>query len=499
MTDTFSPLTLNDKIANSNLWCYQGEELKPGEMRVTLMGTGWGSVIRPNQKGASIYIELGGTEEIYSTDQFTIKKPVTFLFDAGPGSCVNYNVMQIPMSRMDKIFLTHLHADHCSDLDWIYMFGPSCDRFTPFNVWGPHNYDPPKEGENNAIPDMDEFIEGLAKSTHWHRVSFESCIQPCHGYKVNYTRLDYRQTPRSTENIPPMGPGPVEEESMVIGHDAPGPGIAYYNDTYDGHEQYGPIKITHCPALHIIDGAISYCLEWNGYKLVWSGDTQPNYYVADLGKGADLFIHETAPSVARMQQSSGLSQEQCETVIGYSHTPALALGKILSMAKPKLAVTSHCPIDPQELQDFIQGVGKSWDFKISKDNKKYSNSDSDRKANYQIGEDLMVFTLSKDSDQYNKLTIRKGGIHERPWNPNVVKNPITLQKDEPKSMHPLDPWEYRSADIFNDSDAPSEFDEEVHEGILPVGTHISAQLDPNDPSTPGHHIPNSAWDQNDDS
>ena len=81
------------------------------------MGTGWGSMIRPDQKGASVFVELGNGD--------------FFVFDVGPGCGINYNVMQVPFSRMTGIFLTHLHLDHTSDLAWIYTFGPAGDRYTP--------------------------------------------------------------------------------------------------------------------------------------------------------------------------------------------------------------------------------------------------------------------------------------------------------------------------------------------------------------------------------
>jgi ribonuclease Z len=66
---------LKTVIARPDLWFYPGEELDPEEMRVTLMGTGWGNIIRPNQKGASIFVELGNGD--------------SFVFDTGPGSGIN--------------------------------------------------------------------------------------------------------------------------------------------------------------------------------------------------------------------------------------------------------------------------------------------------------------------------------------------------------------------------------------------------------------------------
>ncbi len=58
-------------------------------------------------------------------------------FDCGSGVIIKYVAMGVAYSRMTKIFLTHLHADHMSDLMFIYCFGPSVDRMTDQHVWGP--------------------------------------------------------------------------------------------------------------------------------------------------------------------------------------------------------------------------------------------------------------------------------------------------------------------------------------------------------------------------
>src|SRR6266540_1097394 len=304
---------LKKVIARPDLWFYPGEPLDPNEMWITLMGTGWGSIIRPDQKGASVFVELGNGD--------------SFVFDVGPGCGINYNVMQVPFSRMTKIFLTHLHLDHTSDLAWIYTFGPSGDRFTPLQVWGPSG-DKPEYG---------------AKA-----------------YDLEITELDYRQNP----------------------------GIAY---------QANGVTIKHFPRLHIIDGAIGYRLEWNGLSMVWTGDGQPSYITSDNAKGVDLFISETAPSTERFAQATGLPLPVAKIIVAYSHTPAKALGKMCQLANPSLAVTCHCPVDPQELQAFINGVASHW------------------KGKYQIGEDLMVFNISKD-----QILIRSGAIHNRPWTVTVI-------------------------------------------------------------------------------
>jgi hypothetical protein len=92
-----------------------GEPLDKNEMRITFMGT---SVIpRIAQQCNSVFVELGNGD--------------SFMFDIGSGVSSKYVAMGIPYSRMDKLFLTHLHGDHMSDIITLYCFGPSIDRKTP--------------------------------------------------------------------------------------------------------------------------------------------------------------------------------------------------------------------------------------------------------------------------------------------------------------------------------------------------------------------------------
>jgi len=90
-------------------------------MRITFMGT---SVIeRRAQQRSSVFVELGNGE--------------SFVFDCGSGVVSNYVAMGVPWSRMSKVFLTHLHGDHTSDLTHVFCFGPQGDRKFPLYIWGP--------------------------------------------------------------------------------------------------------------------------------------------------------------------------------------------------------------------------------------------------------------------------------------------------------------------------------------------------------------------------
>lgn len=351
---------LKDVVSRPDLWYYPGEEIGPDEMRVTLMGTGWGNIIRPAQMGVSIFVELGNGD--------------CFMFDAGPGCITNYNALQVPMSRMNKIFLTHLHLDHTSDLAWIYCFGPVVDRFTPLEIYGPTGMTP-SHGTKANVGD------GLTALTRWNRDSFAASCPIDDGYKLEVKELPYLKNPA----------------------------IAY---------QKNGVTIKHFPALHVIDGAISYRLEWNGLSMVWSGDTKPNQYMTQNAKGVDLLIHETAPDPKRYAMAQNMPLAVAENVVKVSHTPSKALGKIFELTKPQLGVTCHSPIDPQEYDQIIRGVSTHWD------------------GPYQIGEDRMVFNVTKD-----QITIRKGALQDRPWSTGIEK---------PSSTKPtLDNQNFRTS-IFKD-------------------------------------------------
>ena len=76
---------------------YPGSEaLKPDEMRVIACGTGMPNA-RPKQAAACWIVELGNGDK--------------FIFDIGLGSAERISAMKIPYDYLDKLFLSHLHAD----------------------------------------------------------------------------------------------------------------------------------------------------------------------------------------------------------------------------------------------------------------------------------------------------------------------------------------------------------------------------------------------------
>ena len=89
--------------------------LEPDEMRITFMG----STIPPTRRAQqmmSIFVEVGW-------DPVRKRAKDQFVFDCGAGVVANYGAMDVGFGRMDKIFVTHLHGDHVSDMTHVYCFG----------------------------------------------------------------------------------------------------------------------------------------------------------------------------------------------------------------------------------------------------------------------------------------------------------------------------------------------------------------------------------------
>jgi len=91
-------------------------------------------------------------------------------FDLGSGSLANYGAMGITYSRMDKVFLNHLHADHVSDLTSLYCFGPVLDRKWPLYVWGqgPSGVESPTGSGKYYDDGVKAFCGHFREVMRWH-------------------------------------------------------------------------------------------------------------------------------------------------------------------------------------------------------------------------------------------------------------------------------------------------------------------------------------------
>ena len=184
------------------------ELLGADEMRITALGTGM-----PNQTKAAVSIsylvELGNDDK--------------FLFDMGMGSMGNLFSLRPDFSKLDKVFASHLHIDHVGDFMGLHIGGWLSGRYTPIHIYGPSGSKP--ELGTKA------FVEGMQKGYAWDLATRTGAL-PDKGAQIVIHEFDYKQ-----ENV-----------------------IVY---------QENGVTIRSWPAIHSLDGSVSYGLEWNGME--WNG------------------------------------------------------------------------------------------------------------------------------------------------------------------------------------------------------------------------------------
>lgn len=281
-----------------------GEEpLEDGELRVTVLGSGNPWVTRAQASG-SILVEVGNPERDL------------LLFDAGGGSLANYASLKLPVNLLDKVFLTHLHADHMADLITLSGSYAKVGRADgPVRVWGPSGTEP-RLGTRH-------FVEAIEEALAWDMAASSGPNNPA-SMKIEVTEFDFMQT-------------------QVV------------------YEENG-VKITSFPVIHALSGAVGYRIDFAGLTFVHSGDTRAGWpLVRACAGGVDLLIHECFPPAAALAAASGLSIEQATMVLNAIHTSPAAAGKVFGLVKPHMAGLWHTLLSPQVIPMIFAELGAVYD------------------------------------------------------------------------------------------------------------------------------------------
>jgi len=326
------------------------EQLGPDEMRITALGTGM-----PNQtrKAVSIsyLVELGNGDK--------------FLFDMGMGSMANLFSLRPDFSKLDKVFASHLHIDHVGDFMGLHIGGWLSGRYTPIHIYGPSG-DTPELGTK-------AFVDAMSKGYAWDLATRSGAL-PDLGAKIEVYEFDYKQ---------------LNE-------------IIY---------QENGVTIRSWPAIHSLDGSVSYSLEWNGLKYVFGGDTYPNKWYIEYAKNADVASHEAFLPPKALAKYFGWDLSQATYVSTRIHTEPKAFGKVMSAVKPRLAVGYHSVQSPENNAAIMDGVRETYDGPLA------------------LARDLMVINVTKDD-----IVVRMASVDEYALPPDVTQ----AYKDAPRTdeKHP---------------------------------------------------------------
>jgi len=339
------PMISPVKARERDFYAPNSEDLGPDEIRVISCGTGMPTP-RPAQAAACFLIELGNGDK--------------FIFDIGDGGAERLFGLQIPTAFLDKVFIGHLHGDHFGDIGSLFVAGGIAGRFTPLRIWGPSG-DKPELGTKAAIDAMEKmFAWDLAGRLGQTDVR---------GFTTEVHEFDYRK-----EQV-------VFDENGVV--------------------------IRSFPAIHAIDGSVSYALEWNGMKIVFSSDTYPNKWFPKYAKDADLAIHECFIAVPDLVAKYNLTPEAALQVGTQIHTAPEAFGKIMSLAKPKHAVAYHFWKDFDTTGPVLERIRSTYDGPLS------------------LAEDYMVWNVTKEG-----VKVRLAQIDEHSWNPPHAYPPEPVKAED---------------------------------------------------------------------
>jgi len=312
------------------------ESLAPDEMRVIACGTGMPTT-RAAQAAACFLVELGNGDK--------------FIFDIGSGSAERISSLQIPYDYLDKIFIGHLHADHFGSLAEMFIGGALLGRQKPLRVWGPSG-PTPELGTAYAV-------EMMEKMYTWDLAGRVGLVD-FRGYSVEVNEFDYR-----------------------------GVNAVIYEDN--------GVTIRSFPAIHALDGPVSFSLEWNGLKFVFGSDTYPNKWFMEYAKDADIAIHECFVAVPDLVSKMRFTPEQALMVGTQVHTAPEAFGKVMQGIKPRIAVAYHFFKDFDTTAAVNDRIRTTYDGPLS------------------LAEDFMVWNITKDD-----IRVRMAVTEDHTWAPPLA-------------------------------------------------------------------------------
>jgi ribonuclease Z len=357
---TTTPIVGSPVRARPDIYVPGTEELGEGEIRVIVLGSG-DPFIRRSQASGSLLIEVGNAAKDF------------FFFDLGTGALANFASLLLPVESATKVFLSHLHADHIGDIPGLLGGGPKLGRVDPVEIWG-GGCDDPELG-------LASFVRYMSKAMAWDRASIEGVRQTT-GYEA-------------------------------IAHEVP------YDRPAAIYERNG-VTISSFPVLHGLNGAVGYKLEYAGLTVVFSGDTRPCRFVADAAAGADLLIHECFQSPMVSAKASGLPLETAVRVIKTGHTIPDQMGRILELAKPRMAGLWHLDVSPG-VDSVLEEVGEHYLGPVT------------------VCQDLTVFNVTAEA-----VLVRQAQVNDAP---HPVHGPSTTQPVMASPPAPPGWWAEAALDI----------------------------------------------------
>lgn len=170
-----------------------------------------------------------------------------FVFDVGPGASRAIESLRLPMDQLERIFITHWHADHYIDLPELINRSWLIGRTNPIHLHGPDPLD-------TIVQGMSQFmgIENQFRVDHHGDEFFDIEIALPVSHTITLDDMGYQKV---------YDQGGVTVEAFAVDHEP-------------------------------ISPALGYRIKYKGKSLVISGDTKRSDQVIKYAKDADILLHE---------------------------------------------------------------------------------------------------------------------------------------------------------------------------------------------------------------
>ena len=249
-----------------------------------------------------------------------------FVIDCGRGSPSAFADAGLGFSRLEAVFLTHMHADHSGDLPGMLLYGWGAREgddgpLPPIRVYGPPRPGVLPAGDaafhrettihpERPAPGTADLVDSLlaAYACHLNVMPLDARM-PDPGALVRAIDI---QVPARTEGRPPAPVTVVEDDAVrvtaiAVTHGHAIPALAYRFDTADG-------------------------------SVVFSGDTTTNDDLITLAQGAEILVHQVA-DLAYLERH-GVTGEALRRMAAL-HTDVSEVGSVAERAGVHELILSH--------------------------------------------------------------------------------------------------------------------------------------------------------------
>jgi ribonuclease Z len=273
-----------------------GQPIPPSKRtQVVMLGTGTPNPF-PDRSGPSVAVVVDG---------------YPYIVDCGPGvvrraQAASVKVPGLDATRLDRLFITHLHSDHTAGYPDLILTPWVVGRNHPLLVYGP----PGTEAMTSNILEAYEQDIGVR-------------------YEGNQ---------------------PQESRDVVRAHDVE-PGVVHRDDRVE----VTAIEVKHGAWKH----AYGYRFQTPDRRIVISGDTVAVDAIAEACDGCDVLVHEVYS-----KEAFDTRPPEWQVYHKASHTSTIELAAIANRARPKLLVLYHQLVWTSTPEQMVAEVRSRYDGEV---------------------------------------------------------------------------------------------------------------------------------------